>query len=284
MKIKELIVHKPHSKEIVFLKIAVIAIVFAISYLHLIAGPLFEFHLFFFIPIIIASWFTSNSFSYFILGLVIFSWTIGDYLITKETINPLPFAFNAVMHACIIIYLNYLLGYIRQQLIKESQLAREDSLTKILNRRGFYENAETVFSTAHRHQLAVTCIFIDLDEFKSINDTYGHKTGDQLLYETAQIIKANIRKTDIAGRLGGDEFCIILLNVNSNQAMDFSENLRNTLNEKMQQHNWNTTFSMGVVSYDSAPESFQDVIQQADNLMYQVKKNGRNGFLQTFYR
>jgi diguanylate cyclase (GGDEF)-like protein len=280
MKIKDLILYKPYSKEKIILKIIAISSVFLIGYLHYIAGPLFEFHLFFFIPIIIASWFTSQFFSYLILLLVIVSWTIGDYLIVKGTVNLMSFAFNALMHALIIIYLNYLLGYIRQLLIKESQLAREDSLTKIPNRRGFYEYGETAFSTADRHQLPIASIFIDLDDFKSINDTYGHKTGDQLLYETAQVIKDSIRKTDVAGRLGGDEFCIILLNVDSKQAKDFSESLRNKLNEKMQQQGWKTTFSMGIVSYGSAPKNFHHVIQRADNLMYQVKRNGRNGFIQ----
>lgn len=281
MSIKDLVLYKPYSKEINILKLVTVFSVFFIGYLHYITGPLIEFHLFFFIPIIIASWFTSQFFSYLILLLVIVSWTLGDYLIVKKNENLLPFSLNAVMHALIIIYLNYLLGYIRQLLIKESQLAREDSLTKISNRRGFYEYGETAVSTANRLQLPITGIFIDLDEFKSINDTYGHKTGDKLLYEIAQIIKEGIRKTDVVGRLGGDEFCIILLNVDSKQAKDFSENLRTKLNEKIRQHGWKTTISMGVVSYESTPVSFQDLIQGADNLMYQVKKNGRNGILQT---
>lgn len=284
MKIKDLILYKPYSKEKTILKIVAVFSVFLIGYLHYFVGPLFEFHLFFFIPIIIASWFISQFFSYLILMLVIALWTLGDYLIIKGTTNLFPFVFNAIMHALIIIYLNYLLGYIRQLLIKESQLAREDSLTKIPNRRGFYEYGETAFSTANRLQLPITSIFIDLDEFKSINDTYGHKIGDQVLYETAQTIKESIRKTDVVGRLGGDEFCIILLNVGSKQAKDFSESLRNKLNEKLGHHGWKPTFSMGVVSYESTPVSFQDLIQRADSLMYQVKKNGRNGYLQTSYR
>ncbi len=283
MKVNSLLLYSPSAGETLYLKIVAVVTVILIACLHYAAGPLFEFHLFFFIPIVIASWFTNKYFSYFIISLVIISWTLGDYLIASETLLPIAFFFNALMHAFILIYVNHLLTYIRTLLQKEAQMAREDALTQILNRRGFFEYGETAISTANRYKLPVTIIFIDLDEFKSINDTLGHKIGDQLLYQTAKVLKENIRKSDVAGRLGGDEFCLVLLNINSSQALEFSENLRNRLKECMNHHNWNTTFSMGIVSYNTVPDDFQEIIQEADKLMYQVKNKGRNGFLHSSY-
>lgn len=131
--------------------------------------------------------------------------------------------------------------------------------------------------------MPVTIIFIDVDSFKSINDTYGHKIGDKLLFEAAQVMNQHVRKNDVLGRIGGDEFCLILLNVEKEQAHSYATNLKEKLAEKMYQHQWQTTFSMGIVTYRVTPPDFLNTIEQADRLMYEVKINGRNGFSQAYF-
>jgi diguanylate cyclase (GGDEF)-like protein len=277
------VLSKPSLKVLFPLKFFTLLSIIFIGYLHFIIGPSFEFHLFFLVPIMVASWFTGVFFCYFVLCLTIFSWTLGDYLLASNNIESLPFLFNSTIHALILAYITYLLRYIRHLLIRESQLAREDSLTKIPNRRSFYESGEIAFSTGHRQQLPVTIIFIDVDSFKSINDTYGHKIGDKLLFEAAQVMNQHVRKNDVLGRIGGDEFCLILLNVEKEQAHSYATNLKEKLAEKMYQHQWQTTFSMGIVTYRVTPPDFLNTIEQADKLMYEVKSNGRNGFSQAYF-
>lgn len=283
MDMSDWVLSKPSLKVLFPLKFFTLLSIIFIGYLHFIIGPSFEFHLFFLVPIMVASWFTGVFFCYFVLCLTIFSWTLGDYLLASNNIESLPFLFNSTIHALILAYITYLLRYIRHLLIRESQLAREDSLTKTPNRRSFYESGEIAFSTGHRQQLPVTIIFIDVDSFKSINDTYGHKIGDKLLFEAAQVMNQHVRKNDVLGRIGGDEFCLILLNVEKEQAHSYATNLKEKLAEKMYQHQWQTTFSMGIVTYRVTPPDFLNTIEQADRLMYEVKINGRNGFSQAYF-
>ena len=283
MDMSDWVLSKPSLKVLFPLKFFTLLSIIFIGYLHFIIGPSFEFHLFFLVPIMVASWFTGVFFCYFVLCLTIFSWTLGEYLLASNNIESLPFLFNSTIHALILAYITYLLRYIRHLLIRESQLAREDSLTKTPNRRSFYESGEIAFSTGHRQQLPVTIIFIDVDSFKSINDTYGHKIGDKLLFEAAQVMNQHVRKNDVLGRIGGDEFCLILLNVEKEQAHSYATNLKEKLAEKMYQHQWQTTFSMGIVTYRVTPPDFLNTIEQADRLMYEVKINGRNGFSQAYF-
>lgn len=283
MNMSDLVLSRPNLKVNFLLKALSLSSVILIGYLHFIVGPSLEFHLFFLIPIIVASWFTSALFCCFILVLAILSWTIGDYLIAHNNIDLFSFLFNSTVHALILAYITYLLRYIRRLLIRESQLAREDSLTKIPNRRSFYENREIAFSTGHRQRLPITIVFIDVDSFKSINDTYGHKIGDKLLFEAAQVMNENVRKNDVIGRLGGDEFCLVLLNADREHARMYAINLKNKLSERMLKHKWQTTFSMGIVTYAVTPPDFLRTIEEADKLMYRVKTNGRNGFSQEYY-
>lgn len=283
MDMSDWVLSKPSLKVLFPLKFFTLLSIIFIGYLHFIVGPSFEFHLFFLLPIILACWFTGLFFCCFVFCLTVLSWTLSDYLLAGSNIEPLPFLFNSTIHALILAYITYLLRYIRHLLIRESQLAREDSLTKIPNRRSFYESGEIAFSTGHRQQLPVTIIFIDVDSFKSINDTYGHKIGDKLLFEAAQVMNQHVRKNDVLGRIGGDEFCLILLNVEKEQAHSYATNLKEKLAEKMYQHQWQTTFSMGIVTYRVTPPDFLNTIEQADRLMYEVKINGRNGFSQAYF-
>lgn len=283
MDISHWVLSKPSLKVVVSIQLLILSSIIFIGYLHFIVGPSFEFHLFFLLPIILACWFTGLFFCCFVFCLTVLSWTLSDYLLAGSNIEPLPFLFNSTIHALILAYITYLLRYIRHLLIRESQLAREDSLTKIPNRRSFYESGEIAFSTGHRQQLPVTIIFIDVDSFKSINDTYGHKIGDKLLFEAAQVMNQHVRKNDVLGRIGGDEFCLILLNVEKEQAHSYATNLKEKLAEKMYQHQWQTTFSMGIVTYRVTPPDFLNTIEQADRLMYEVKINGRNGFSQAYF-
>ena len=244
MNMSDLVLSRPSLRMDFSLKALSLSSVILIGYLHFIVGPSFEFHLFFLIPIIVASWFAGALFCFFITILAILSWTISDYLIAHGNIDVFSFLFNSTVHALILAYVTYLLRYIRRLLIRESQLAREDSLTKIPNRRSFYENGEVAFSTGNRQQLPITIIFIDVDNFKSINDAYGHKI-------------------DVIGRLGGDEFCLILLSADREHALMYAINLRNKLNERMLKHKWQTTFSMGIVTYAVTPPDFLRAIEDS---------------------
>ena len=155
------------------------------------------------------------------------------------------------------------------------ELSLLDELTGLTNRRGFYLLAKQQIKVADRSRRGLVLIFADMDGMKYINDTFGHKEGDQALIDAAGIIKGAFRASDIIGRLGGDEF--IALSVEASE--ESKENIQNRLRENLEAHNLETTksyklsISIGITVYDpAAPCSLDELIERGDKLMYENKQ------------
>jgi diguanylate cyclase (GGDEF)-like protein len=148
------------------------------------------------------------------------------------------------------------------------------------DRRQFHERGLQAFAQVQRQGAAFTAVFMDLDRFKEVNDTLGHDTGDALLTAVARMIREQVRASDIPGRLGGDEFALLLPNMNADAASVYVEKLRKRLLEGMAEKSWPVTFSIGVASYKVAPHDFDTLLKQADALMYEAKRGGRDRILQ----
>lgn len=162
-------------------------------------------------------------------------------------------------------------------------LAKEvitDGLTKLYNHRFFYELINKEFATAHRHNQPLSCIMIDIDYFKQINDIYGHREGDTVLKSIGRKLMGSIREGDFAARYGGEEFAIILPNTNCKEAEIVAERIRknvedSALSEKMQKGD--VTISAGVASFENRNVSKSgELVQLADKAVYMAKKAGRN--------
>ncbi|MCS7183836.1 MAG: GGDEF domain-containing protein [Patescibacteria group bacterium] len=174
------------------------------------------------------------------------------------------------------------------QIKKLEFLAYYDELTKVYNRRGFFENSEKIFkAVVYRkkelerrigYRIPLSIIFLDIDNFKKINDTYGHKIGDKVLERVAKVIKERLRDSDIIGRLGGEEFVIALIGCDLNSAQKIAEDLRQRIEKltiKTFRGKLKITASLGVVSYKDE-KSLQELIARADQAMYRAKKGGKN--------
>ena len=162
-----------------------------------------------------------------------------------------------------------------------SFLAYHDPLTGLLNRTFLQEELKTLTSIADRNHKKIALIFIDLDNFKFINDTFGHEIGDQLLIEIANRIKKSIRKSDIAARIGGDEFILVLNNINSKQEVEKKiEQIMNTLTKPIiiNDNKLEVTFSAGIAIYPDDTTDILKLLQFADIAMYDAKKSGKNRF------
>jgi len=161
------------------------------------------------------------------------------------------------------------------------QLVITDDLTGLYNSRYFFEQIEYEIERAKRYQSSLSLVFLDLDHFKSVNDTYGHLTGSRLLAEVGAVVSANIRKTDKAARYGGDEFVIILPHTDRSGAYSFAEKLHKELNEKAFFSNngdrLKVSGSFGVASFPDDALHPNELISKADEAMYLVKETGRNG-------
>jgi diguanylate cyclase (GGDEF)-like protein len=158
-------------------------------------------------------------------------------------------------------------------------LATYDSLTGLLTRREFNERVNYFHKIAQRENLTYSLIIADLDNFKEINDQFGHQTGDQTLEVLGLAIKEPLRESDLACRYGGDEFTFFLPNTDTVQAKSFCERLQAIIQESIScsSLNINLTASIGIASYpENNAEFLDDMIGRADYAMYEVKKSGGN--------
>lgn len=158
-------------------------------------------------------------------------------------------------------------------------LASYDSLTGILNSRTYYEICDKMMGTAHRQNTEYSVLFLDLDHFKSVNDTFGHDAGDFILKEVSACMTKNLRNCDIVGRVGGEEFCIYLPDTNHEGALVIAEKLRSKIQDLKPIFLGNSihiTSSIGVASRLKHHKSIADIQRDADHAMYHAKKEGRN--------
>jgi diguanylate cyclase (GGDEF)-like protein len=161
---------------------------------------------------------------------------------------------------------------------KTQQLTIQDDLTKLYNARHLSHCLETELRRAQRNAWHLTVIFLDLDGFKGVNDTYGHLQGSQCLIDIGEIVKDSARDTDIVGRYGGDEFMLILPQTDEEGAIIVGERIRDRV-ECYNKVDIAITASIGIAVYPDHGHTKEQLIRQADKAMYRVKEQGKNGIL-----
>jgi diguanylate cyclase (GGDEF)-like protein len=157
--------------------------------------------------------------------------------------------------------------------------SRTDPLTGAANLRAFLERAQAEIERSFRYGHAITVAYLDVDDFKAINDNFGHSVGDEVLTRIAELTLLKIRKTDILGRLGGDEFAILFPQTESESAQVVLKRIRENLSEEMRVRAWTVTFSGGAATFKAPPSSVNEMIKKADDLMYEAKRRGKNNWV-----
>lgn len=159
------------------------------------------------------------------------------------------------------------------------QLATTDELTGIANRRYFMDRLKNEFDRAKRYESRYSLLMIDIDCFKSINDNHGHKGGDKVLQSAASVMKKSLRTSDVIGRVGGEEFSVILPETDIKAALFIAERLRKRVEETAVFHAEERIFitvSIGVSQSLNGDQSVDDIYIRSDSAMYEAKKNGKN--------
>ncbi|HIF9208483.1 TPA: GGDEF domain-containing protein [Photobacterium damselae] len=211
------------------------------------------------------------------------------YLLVKTIVTPQGSLFGVfVIGICWFIMIMVCISAIvvervdNQRRIKEQKLllaAMTDHLTGLPNRRMFFNSAEQEMSRVRRSNASVWILMLDIDKFKKINDVAGHAIGDKVLIEVSNTLKSSLREVDIIGRLGGEEFAIILSDTPMEGAQRVAENIRLNI-EKTEVEGWTNshgpiTISIGCAKADSG-KTFDDALAKADEALYQAKESGRN--------
>ena len=157
----------------------------------------------------------------------------------------------------------------------EKSLSRSDHLTHLANRRAFEESLDMECKRSRRYNRPITLVYMDLDDFKQVNDGRGHQTGDQVLAAVAEALRSSLRATDTVARLGGDEFAILLPETDAQVAPVIMKKLNAVLQGLVQRTRWPVGFSFGVVSFPAPLDSPEAMLAVADKLMYEAKRTGK---------
>jgi diguanylate cyclase (GGDEF)-like protein len=174
------------------------------------------------------------------------------------------------------LFITYFVSALRRSLEQERELARTDALTGVLNRRSYFEAADMEIKRARRHRHPFTVAYLDIDDFKEINDRSGHSAGDAALRAVAETVARNIREVDTVARLGGDEFALLLPETDEDAAEAVVARVSRSLDELTARERWPVSFSIGVVTWTTPPRTVDLMIKQADDTMYRVKNTGKN--------
>ncbi|SEQ05270.1 diguanylate cyclase with GAF sensor [Devosia sp. YR412] len=163
--------------------------------------------------------------------------------------------------------------------IELRQIAAVDSLTGISTRRAFKDDAQKFVTLAKRHRSALSCVSFDIDHFKSVNDAYGHAGGDQVLSAVARAAAAQLRQSDLLGRLGGEEFAVLLPHTDGARALEVADKLRllfRSLTFPGSHPPISISASFGVAMLDPNSDDIDSLLQKADEALYEAKRSGRN--------
>ena len=155
-------------------------------------------------------------------------------------------------------------------------MAFTDSLTGLYDRRYFKVKLHEEFQRARRYNRPFSIVMADLDNFKDINDTYGHVEGDHTLKAVAALLKAQIRKVDIIARYGGDEFVMFFPEKEKQAARQLSERLKEQFSRETFVNGSAVSISFGIASYPEDGSNVEDLIDKADQAMYHAKQKGKN--------
>ena len=212
------------------------------------------------------------------------TWAVADKLFTRNFVYAVIPYWNFAVYLGFLILTTYVLQRLKTSLEQERLVARSDFLTGAVSRRHFLELAASEINRARRYNHPFTAVYIDVDNFKAVNDTFGHDVGDELLINAVNTIREQIRTSDIIARLGGDEFMIFFPETGAEMAMAAIDKVRKVLLLTMGKNDWPVTFSFGMVTFATPPWSVDHMIKLTDDLMYEGKKAGKNTVRHEVYR
>ncbi len=256
--------------------ISSICTVLLIGYADYLSGPVVALSLFYLVPIAAVSWYCGKWYG---IGISVFANTCEiianisfDHSYPRIGIQ----IWNFFGRLFFYLLAAYLISFVKDLLEKEKSLARIDPLSGLPNQRAFFESAEIELVRSRRYGHPLSFAYIDLDNFKEINDLFGHLEGDRVLKAVASVIQECIRRSDVAARLGGDEFILLFPETDYGQSDVAMKKIRKGLFDEMSRNGWDVTFSIGLGTFTSIPESVDGMIHKVDDLMYSVKNSGKN--------
>lgn len=256
--------------------IAAVVLVAGIFVFDYFAGQDINAVLFYLVPIVMVAWYVGSPEGVLLSAVSALGIYLTDILWGATRFKPFAAVWNSIVPLGFFLLFVGLLSLLRRSLAREEVLSSTDPLTGLYNRRYFRELADAEIARARRYPHPISVAYIDLDNFKEINDKHGHDRGDELLKLSASVLKSGLRSTDVVARLGGDEFVVMLPEGEPGAGVQVVLKLRGTFRETMKDAGWPISVSIGLVTFVRPPDSVDEMLKWADSLMYEVKREGKD--------
>ncbi len=266
-----------------FLILFSLSLVSLIAYLDYETGLELGLYIFYFLPIVLLTWYIDFWVGASMALVCSVLWLCTDTMLGHEYSHPLIPYWNTAMRFATFSITVIFLSKLKISFEAQKTLSRTDYLTGLYNARTFTKISVKEIERARRYSRHFTVGFMDVDNFKQVNDRFGHKSGDELLKTVAQVFRDSLRKVDFAARIGGDEFIILLPETGALPAKIVFSRLMDKLRYTMEMKEWPVTFSFGVITFNTAPKSVDEMMSKADALMYEAKNNGKNAIRQEIF-
>ncbi|MBT1070354.1 diguanylate cyclase [Pelotalea chapellei] len=250
-----------------------------IGYSDYLSGVHVSMMLLYAVPVLLSAWYCGKVEGIFVAVGATVSWFLVNANNNPSGESEAVMSWNAFTRFGIFVLIAYtvsLQAQLRRALERERLRSETDRLTGLLNKGAFRDRVEEEMDRARRYKHSLSLAFIDLDNFKRVNDTQGHARGDRLLQQVSETILHAIRRTDIAGRIGGDEFAVCFAETGEEEARKAINHLLKTLQIMTSQSGWQVTASIGVVTCRELCDTYDALLGKADKQMYLAKEKGKN--------
>ena len=228
------------------------------------------------IPVFLVAWTGGIGHGLGVSFLAASMWVCNDVLSGGEYREYWVAFFNGAIRFASYCFIIFLTCRVRTLLAREVELSTHDELTSLLNRRAFLEGGEAEANRAQRYGRPLAVVFLDLDDFKKLNDSRGHSAGDAALKAVADSLTKSLRASDTVARLGGDEFAVILPEIDKNSALEAGNKILEAIRDALAEYP-PVKASMGIAWFKHGRNDFSVMLRAADSLMYEIKNRGKGG-------
>jgi diguanylate cyclase (GGDEF)-like protein len=250
-----------------------------VGLVDLLTGPEISLSIFYLGPVGLAAWYGGRG-----PGLLVSVCSAAAWLAAEEGGGPgfsspwIPF-WNTLVRLGHFMVTAELLSRLHERLDRETAMARTDALTGLLNARSFLEAVRAELARSSRYRRKFSIAYLDLDDFKAVNDQHGHDAGDALLRDVAHALRAAVRVTDQVARMSGDEFAVLLPETDERTADPVLKKLHGAVLDETSRKAWTVGVTVGGVTFATPPDTAEAAIRAGDSVMYAAKRAGKNRVL-----
>jgi diguanylate cyclase (GGDEF)-like protein len=228
------------------------------------------------IPVLLASWYGGRKTGAAIAllsAIAFFTTDFSPHFYNLSTISP---GYDLLVAALVYLFISIIVTNFRKVHSVEIVAADTDTLTGVSSSRKFYTDLENEINRSRRYGHSFALVYLDVDDFKNINDALGHPIGDELLIRLSKSLPTSLRATDIIARIGGDEFVCLLPETEQVAAKSALLKAEKALKGSMEKYGWDVSFSIGVITFEKPPIDAAQAVKLVDDLMYKVKRGNKN--------